>query len=488
MGSYLVVFFLAAAAVVLALPPLMRIAHRVGALDNTRQPPMPRIGGWGLAFGVTAALLLVGVVFEPAGLTLAGEKHSFVAVAGGAIAILLLGTVDDIRPLAAAPKFLLQILIAAGVYALGVRVQAVSFPFGSLHLIGVVSLAVTILWLVGLSNAFNLLDGADGVAAGSAFFSATAVFIMSVALGHPAIGLVAAALAGALLGFLPFNFPPARAFLGDAGSLLTGFLLAALGVQGSTKGPTLVAIAVPLLAFAVPVFDTTTSFLRRIVRGESPFAGDHDHLHHRLIRAGLSPRQVLAVVYGTSAVFALVSMLFINPGVRSYAVVLVVVGTAVWLVVRFLRLHELNELARVAKHGLLKPRSIAVNVQLRRAAETLEGAHTLEELRNALATLLSRSEFDEVLLRVAPASDRRGTTSTWRLSDGGFVAETIRRRIDEWEVICPFQGNGWNGELRLRRRFGRPSLLLDLNLLLEVVQPALAHAAGQIDSVATSSN
>jgi UDP-GlcNAc:undecaprenyl-phosphate GlcNAc-1-phosphate transferase len=485
-GSYLVVFFLAAAAAALVLPPSMRIARRVGALDNTRDPPIPRVGGWSITFGVTAALLLVGVVFAPTGLTLAGESSSFVAIGFGAMAILIVGTVDDIRPLPALPKFLSQILIAAIVYALGIRVQALSFPFGSLHLPGPISFAITILWLVGLSNAFNLLDGADGVAAGSAFFAATAIFIMSVALGHSANGLVAAAVAGALLGFLPFNFPPARAFLGDAGSLLTGFLLAALGAQGSTKGPTLVAIAVPLLAFAVPVFDTTTAFFRRIVRGESPFSGDQDHLHHRLRRAGLSPRQVLAVVYGASAVFALVAMLFINPGVRSYAVVLVVIGTAVWLVVRFLRLHELNELARVARHGLLKPRSIAVNVQLRRAAERLEQASTLGELRGALSALLNRSEFDEVLLRVAPTSDRRGSTTTWRLVEGAFAEETVRRRMDEWEVICPFQGNGWTGELRLRRRLGRPSLLLDLGLLIEVVQPALSSAAARIDTAGLS--
>jgi hypothetical protein len=151
--------------------------------------------------------------------------------------------------------------------------------------------------------------------------------------------------------------------------------------------------------------------------------------------------------------------------------------------VRFFRLHELNELARVAQRGVLKPRSIAINIQLRRAAERLERVRTMADLLEALAILLVRSEFDEVLLRIAPSGERRGSSTTWRLVGGVFVEETIRRRMDEWEVVCPFQGRGWSGELRLRRRLGRRSLLLDLNLLMEIVQPALAKAAGQIEAV-----
>ncbi len=481
MGSYLVVLVLAAAVAALAMPLLMRVALRVGMVDDTRTPPLPRIGGWAVALGTAVPLVLLGGVFQPTWLTLVSASQSLGAVAVGAVLILLLGTVDDARPMNAALKFGIQVLIAVLAYALGVRVGAVSLPFvRSLTLSPAASLGVTTLWLVGITNALNLLDGADGVATGSAFFAATAVFIMSVALGHPANGLVAAALAGSLLGFLPYNFPPARAFLGDSGSLLTGFLLAGLSVEGSTKGPTLVAIAVPLLAFAVPVFDTTTAFLRRIVRGQPVFQGDSDHLHHRLQRAGLSPRQVAGVVYAASAAFALVAMLFINPGLRSYAVVLIVLGTGFWLVVRYLRLHELNELARLAQRGVLKPRSIAVNVQLRRAAEQLERVVSRDDLLRALALLLHRSEFDDIVLRVAPDGDRRGATRTWRLTDGAFVEDPAPRRPDEWEVVCPFDGDGWAGALHLRRRLARRSLLLDLNLLVEVLQPAVARAAQRI--------
>lgn len=482
MGSYLLVFMVAAISSAVTLPLLMVLGARIGALDNTREPAVPRVGGWALALGGGAALLLVGVVFAPTGSTLLATSGSIGPVLIGAAGILLLGAVDDIYPVPAAAKFGGQILIALAVIGMGVRIELLSFPLGRLELGPVFGLAFTVLWLVGITNAFNLLDGADGVATGSAFFSATAVFFMSVALGHPAAGLVAAALAGALLGFLPFNFPPARAFLGDSGSMFAGFLLAGLAVEGSTKGPTLVAIGVPLVAFAVPVFDTTLTLIRRKVRGQPIFQRDREHVHHRLQQFGYSPRQVAGLIYGASAGFALLAMLFLNPGVRSFAVVLTIVGMATLVVVRFLRLHELNELARLARRGVLQPRSIAMNVQLRRAAERLESAHTLSDLHAALAILFHRSEFDEIILTVAPPHDRRNATLTWHLVDDAFQEGKVERQHDEWEVICPFDGAGWVGSLHLRRRLGRRSLMLDLNLLLEVVQPALESAAGRIDN------
>ncbi len=481
LGSYLLVFVIAAVGCALFVPLTGALAHRLGAMDDTREPPVPRIGGVTLALGGFTGLILVGVVFAPTGLTLLATTRSIGPVLAGTFAILLLGVVDDMRPVPAWVKFAVQVAVAAAMYAVGVRVALLSLPFGPVDLGPVLGFAVTVLWLVGITNAFNLLDGADGVAAGSAFFAATAVFFMSVALGHPGIGLVAAALAGALLGFLPFNFPPARAFLGDSGSMATGFLLAGLAVEGSTKGPTLVAIAVPLVAFGVPVFDTTITLLRRSVRGRPLFEPDQEHVHHRLARVGLSPRQVAGAIYAASALFALVAMIFINPGVRSFAVALLIIGAGVWITSRRLHLHELNELARLARRGVLQPRAIAANVELRRAAERLERAHTLEDLKQGIALLLGATEFDEVLLLIAPAGERRGKAKVWHLQEGEFVEHWPERNPDEWEVVCPFEGEGWIGEVHLRRRLGRRSLLLDLNLLLEVVQPTLSRAAKRIE-------
>jgi UDP-GlcNAc:undecaprenyl-phosphate GlcNAc-1-phosphate transferase len=484
MGSYFVVLVVAALATATLMPLLMSLAARVGALDDTQTPPIPRAGGWGLALGCGASLVLVGMVFHPTGVTLLGTSQSIGAVAIGAGAILILGTIDDVRPLRPRLKFLIQAAIALGVYLLGVRVQLVSSPFGGLELGSLVSAVLTVVWLVGISNAFNLLDGADGIAAGSAFFAAAAIFIVSITLGHPAIGLVTAALAGALLGFLPFNFPPARAYLGDAGSLFAGFLLAGLAVEGSTKGATLVVIGVPVLAFGVPVLDTTITLVRRLVRGQSMFQRDYDHVHHHLFKAGLSARQVVGVVYTASIAFALAAMLFINPSQRSYGLGLIILAAGVWMIVRYLRLHELNELARLARRGAQQARAIPMNVQLRRGVDRLRRAETIEDLEEGLAILMRRSEFDEVVLIAAPVTERRGNARAWRLVDGKFVEQWPRRSADEWEVVCPFEGDGWSAELHLRRRLGKRSLLLDFNLLLELVQPALANAAQRIPATA----
>jgi uncharacterized membrane protein YeaQ/YmgE (transglycosylase-associated protein family) len=230
------------------------------------------------------------------------------------------------------------------------------------------------------------------------------------------------------------------------------------------------------------VFDTAVTVLRRLVGGQPVFQRDREHVHHRLQKFGYSPRQVAGIIYAASAAFALLAMLFLNTGVRSLAVVLIVVGAAILLIVRFLRLHELNELGRLARRGVLQPRSVAMNVQLRRAAERLEGARVLSDLLAALAILFKGSEFDEILLTVSPPNERRKATLTWVLVDGAFQEGRKPREHDEWELLCPFDGLGWVGTLQLRRRLGRRSLMMDFNLLMEIVQPALENAAGRIEN------
>jgi UDP-GlcNAc:undecaprenyl-phosphate GlcNAc-1-phosphate transferase len=379
------------------------------------------------------------------------------------------------------PKLLIEIAVAVGLYFAGVRASSVWLPFGIFELGQVFGLLFTVVWIVGITNAFNLLDGIDGAAAGSAIFALMAMFVASATLGQPLVALLAVALAGATLGFLPYNFPPARIYLGDAGSLFLGFMLATLALEGAAKGPALVAIAIPIVAFGVPVMDTLIAVVRRAARGAPIFKGDREHLHHRLLDLGLTPAQAVGILYVVCAAFALGSMLFLNPNVRGMAVVLTMIGTIAWLAVRHLRLHEFFELARMAQRGLSQTRAISFNVQLRRAADALEAADSWESIVELLAKLFADSEFDAVRLVVFGREGAKSRTE-YRLENGAVVPRIVPIQPDEWGVHLPFAigRDGARGELAVFRRYGRKPLLTDVNLIVETLRPSLSKAASRV--------
>jgi UDP-GlcNAc:undecaprenyl-phosphate GlcNAc-1-phosphate transferase len=484
MRSYLVAFTLALLLGLVLTPLAGRFGTRVGALDTTKGRPIPRAGGLAIALAALLSLLAFASVFDPVRNLLLLGRATLMPVFLGAAAILALGVVDDIRRLKAPAKLAVEVAVAVALYLAGVRAMTVWLPFGIVELGPAVGLAFTVLWIVGITNAFNLLDGIDGAAAGAAVFALLAMFVASVTLGQPLVAILAVALAGAALGFLPFNFPPARIYLGDAGSLFLGFMLATLAIEGATKGPAIVAIAIPLVAFGLPVLDTLIAVVRRAVRGAPVFAGDREHLHHRLLHIGLSPAQAAAVLYVVCAAFALASMLFLNPNLRGMAVVLTMIGAVVWLAVRHLRLHEFFELARLAQRGVTQTRAIGFNVQVRRAADALERCTSWDEIVQVLGGLFAESEFDGVRLVLTPAEG--GARQEYRFDGGRLVARTEPIQADEWGVHLPFEfgGGGARGELAVFRRYGRRPLLTDVNLVVDALRPALAKAAGRVPAPA----
>ena len=425
MRSYLFTF-LVALVLALGLTPLAgRLGLRVGAVDRTKGGAIPRAGGIAILLAATLGLLLISLVWSPVRSMVIYSGTALRAVYFGALAILALGIVDDIHRLKAMPKLLVEIGVAVALYFAGVRAASVWLPFGIVELGNVLGLLFTVAWIVGITNAFNLLDGIDGAAAGAAVFALLAMFAVSVALGQPLVALRAVALAGATLGFLPFNFPPARIYLGDAGSLVLGFMLAVLAIEGATKGPAIVAIAIPLVAFGLPLMDT-----------------------------------LMAVVF-------------------------TMIVTIAWLTVRHLRLHEFFELARVAQRGMLQTRAIGFNVQLRRAADDLDKAGTWDDIVTLLAKLFAESEFDAVRL-VVQRKGPSGYRHEYRLQNGAVVAGHVDILDDEWGVHLPFQiGHGdAHGELAVFRRYGRSALLTDVNLIVETLRPSLSRAAGRVTAPA----
>lgn len=288
------VAFGAAFLFVLALTPGARwlaVRFKVLAMPVARsvhQAPLPYLGGLAIYGGVTGALLLT-VGWSDAAVRV-------ITLVGGGV--MLLGLVDDTRNLSPLIKLAGQVAAGGAVAALGVRIEWVTNPTGGLFMLGGWAIPLTLLWVVAIINVMNLIDGLDGLAAGIAGIAAVTLMATALRTGQPAVAAVLlAAVAGGAFGFLPYNFNPAKIIMGDAGSMFLGFSLAVLGIQGMLKGPTAIALAVPILALGLPIADTFLAIIRRLRQGRSIAAADREHVHHRLLKLGLSHRDAVIVMY-----------------------------------------------------------------------------------------------------------------------------------------------------------------------------------------------
>ena len=363
-------------------PLVMRLAVLVGAVDKPdprkiHSHVMPRMGGVAVFVSFISTLILLRIFlpherFDGILSELGDPSHveAWLLTAVSFMAIIVLGVCDDIWSLKPGQKFLVQMMAGALVYFAGFRIDSVTniFAGGTFHL-GLFSLPFTVLWVVGITNAFNLIDGLDGLASGIALIAS--LTISSIALLHHDIATAAigAALAGAVIGFLRYNFNPAKIFLGDSGSLFLGFTLAVLSIQSSTKGSTAFSVIVPLLALGVPIIDTSLAMLRRALRAfllpmsgsttestkgsgvkklYSMFLPDRRHIHHQLLAHGLSHRNAVMVLYVASCAFGL-SAFLVTAGSLNASLVLVGVGLVGAVAVRKLGYHEMA----VLRNGLI---------------------------------------------------------------------------------------------------------------------------------------
>ncbi len=338
-------------------PAVIRLAERFGALDlpggrRAHTRPTPRIGGLAV-FGGFLAGLAVAAYFTDALWNLPRVYVYWRGMIAAATLLLVVGIVDDVRGVSFRGKFAAQIAAAAAAWLCGFRIELVSNPFGGGTLdLGLFSAPVTILWIVGITNAVNLIDGLDGLAAGIALITTISVAVLAKVRGEFGVAAASLALAGSLIGFLRYNFNPARIFLGDSGSLFLGFVLAVTSVRGSQKGATAVAILAPLLVLGLPLLDTGLAIVRRLyrltLRGrrtdhalryvvrnlDQVFLPDRGHIHHRLLDLGFSHRSAVLLLYGVGVVFAAAAFALVL--FQSVAVGLVLVGTLVAAMALFL--------------------------------------------------------------------------------------------------------------------------------------------------------
>ncbi len=307
--SYFAAFFISALVVLVSTPIIRRIGLRVGLVDQpnhrkVHQRPMVRLGGVAIFIGVAIALLTVWGLGSFGSLRI-GKEYEVWGVTLGGLAFFLIGLADDLFSLSPKVRLILQIIVAGLAWQAGVQIDFLTNPIAGLFTLpDWASLPITVIWLVGMANAINWIDGLDGLAAGVSGIAAFVMFWTCLYMKQPQAALIAAALAGGTLSFLRYNFNPAQIFMGDGGAYFIGFTLAGVGVIGLVKSVTTVAVLLPTVVvllpyviLAVPILDMSAVILDRLRRGKSPFIADKRHLHHRLLKAGLSHRLAVLFIY-----------------------------------------------------------------------------------------------------------------------------------------------------------------------------------------------
>ena len=302
------IIFILALFISMAFTPIaIKVAYRIGAIDvpkdgrrmHTRA--MPRFGGMAIFIG-TMGSMAAFLSFD----------RQIVGVMIGGTLMYLLGIIDDLKNLPAKLKFLVQIGIAALMYGWGLRIEFLTnfFGEGNVAFAAPVSVFLTILWIVGITNTVNLIDGLDGLAAGTSAISALCLAYVAYIFGQYIPAAAMLALAGGILGFLPFNFYPAKIFMGDGGSLFLGFMLSTLSIVGLTKGAAVIATSVPIFVLGLPIFDTAFAIFRRLINKRPIMEADKGHLHHRLMNLGYGQRRATLMLYCVSAIMGVAAVMF----------------------------------------------------------------------------------------------------------------------------------------------------------------------------------
>lgn len=313
-GLALAALLVAALVALISTPVIRSLAFRIGAVDvpkDTRRMhdhPIPRMGGLAIFFGFILSVL----IFQP----LTAELRGMLL---GAVVIVILGILDDIFVLPAMPKFFVQIGAALIAVLHGNRIDFLSnpnvFSKNPFWELGWLAIPITVFWIVGITNAVNLIDGLDGLACGVSTISSMTMLVIALSVAEPDVAVLMAALSGACIGFLPYNLNPAKIFMGDTGSTFLGFVLAVVSIQGLFKYATIISFAVPFLMLGLPIFDTCFAILRRVSHGQSPMKPDRGHIHHRLIDMGFTQKQAVAVLYVISAILGLSAVVLTTIGV-----------------------------------------------------------------------------------------------------------------------------------------------------------------------------
>lgn len=457
-------FFLGFASFVLSLfltPMVRNLALRFGLVDlpddhrKSHKVPVPRVGGIAIlaaTVGAYALLLLVGL---SAGHIIRYGIPFAVRLLPAVLVIFGVGLADDVFDLSPWNKLGAEIAAAMLAWAGGIRLDSIAgHPFS-----GALSFVLTILWVVACSNAVNLIDGVDGLAAGVGLFAIITTLIAGLLHGNMDLVFATAPLAGALLGFLRFNFNPASIFLGDCGSLTLGFLLGCYGIVWSEKSPTLLGMTAPLLALSVPLLDAGISIARRFLRKQPIFQGDRSHIHHKLLSRGLTPRRVVLLLYGFCGLAAAASLMITATHQKFQGFIIVLVCLAAWLGLQHLGYNEFAVAGKLAMDGSFR-RLLHAQFVLIGFEDELANAPTLEQCWEILCNACPQFGFIGSVLRL-DGIERFGDPT------GG------------WYVRINFPGHGY---IHLKRKPGSADRGTAAVLFIDSISRILTQRLTQVTS------
>lgn len=345
-GDVAIAFLLAFIVSFMATPYTIKIAHKIGAVDvpkderRMHKKAMPKFGGPAVILGFLVAVIYLLIVMSMEHtIYLQGSEQYGKKLLGMFLGILVLSitcVIDDIKVIKPITKLIGQTIAAIIAVAFGIRIGDFSIAFFSTTQMNeIVSILITIIWIIGVTNAINLIDGLDGLASGISVISSISLLIIFVLNGSPLISIILiAALSGALVGFWPFNFSPAKTFIGDTGSNFLGYSLSIISILGVAKTYTIAVIVLPLIVLGLPIFDTLWAIARRLVKGKSIkaiFKADRGHLHHRIVAKGFDQKQAVLILYGISATFGIFAVILLDSGLWKALSFLLMVIVAVGL-------------------------------------------------------------------------------------------------------------------------------------------------------------
>jgi UDP-GlcNAc:undecaprenyl-phosphate GlcNAc-1-phosphate transferase len=403
-------------------PVVRRLAHRVGAVSqpggrHVHERPTPRLGGLAIFIAFFAPLIGLFFVDSPVALMFTREPKKVIGLFLGSLLMCGVGVVDDTRGLRAIYKLVAQ--IAAGVVAFhcGFEIRAVSLPLVGELSMGIFAAPVTVLWIVGLINAVNLIDGLDGLAAGVVFFAAVTNLVVGLVGGADFVCLLMSSMLGAVFAFLFWNFNPARIFMGDSGSYFLGYVLAVTSLTGaSQKASTAVALLAPVVALGVPIFDTLFTMVRRFLERRPLFSPDRGHIHHRLLDMGVTHRRAVLIIYGVSVVLTGLAIAISigrswEAGVAMLVASLVLIG-----LVKFVGYFEYLK-PRAREQSRLRSRDgELLRYALPKAVRSLAGAQSEEELFAALGGVAAEAQLDliDVIELRGEGSEKPAPRCVWQ--------------------------------------------------------------------------